>query len=223
VNDTESAEPKGTVTRMEPAGGNRLESGGTITVYTSTGAGVSVQTTQQATEAETTAETETSEAASSEDTSEKMVEVPDIVGKSADAAEQILIAAGFRLGAVHSLHSDETLNTIIRQNPAAGTMMATGSEVSAERSLGPVTYYYEGNVEAPVHEKYIPGMEVQVEFTTADGQVLLQTATTTFPIAVNTHGINASTGTIVWRFTDLLTGETVNPPPSLGVTFTEEP
>ncbi|MBR0173747.1 MAG: Stk1 family PASTA domain-containing Ser/Thr kinase [Lachnospiraceae bacterium] len=221
VNDTESAEPKGTVTRMEPAGGNRLESGGTITVYTSTGAGAPAQT--QATEAETSAETNTSEVAASEDTTEKMVEVPNIVGKSADAAEQILIAAGLRLGAVHSLHSDETLNTIIRQNPAAGTMMATGSEVSAERSLGPVTYYYEGNVEAPVHDRYIPGMEVQIEFTTADGQVLLQTATTTFPVPVNTHGINASTGTIVWRFTDPETGETVNPPPSLGVTFTEEP
>ena len=225
VNDTESSEPKGTVTRMEPAGGNRLESGSTITVYTSTGAGApaQAQNAESDTTAEPAAEASTAGTAGSGDTAEKMVEVPNVVGKSADAAEQILIAAGFRLGAVHSVHSEETLNTIIRQNPAAGTMMATGSEVSAERSLGPVTYYYEGNVEAPVHDKYIPGMEVQVEFTTADGQVLLQTATTTFPIAVNTHGINASTGTIVWRFTDLLTGETVNPPPSLGVTFTEEP
>ena len=87
-------------------------------------------------------------------------------------------------------------------------------------SVGPtaVTYRYNENITAPTEEpEYRDGMSVNITLITADGTQLLNTQTTTFPVATNYSGIKSSMGTIQFRFT-VTTEATTTTDPNTGET-----
>ncbi len=68
------------------------------------------------------------------------VTVPNLVGKTADDAYAAIINANLVVGTMTTAYSDTVAaGNVISQNPAAGTVVATGSAVSYVESLGKST------------------------------------------------------------------------------------
>jgi beta-lactam-binding protein with PASTA domain len=62
-------------------------------------------------------------------------EVPDVVGMTADAAQQMLRAAGFAIRVI-TTHSNEPAGQVFRQTPAAGTDLRKGATIALHVSSG---------------------------------------------------------------------------------------
>ncbi len=62
--------------------------------------------------------------------------VPNVVGNTKEAAEQMLTAASFRVNAAYE-NSSEAANSVIRQDPQAQTSVQKGTTVTIVVSLGP--------------------------------------------------------------------------------------
>ena len=104
--------------------------------------------------------------------------------------------------------------------------MDPGTAVEIKVSKGPEaeTYKYNASIMAPTPEEapdYVAGTEVAITLTTDDGQVLLETKTSSFPQAANYYGLTSSAGTITMTYfvttegtttTDPDTGETITTP-----------
>ena len=104
VDDPASLDPAGTVVAQQPAGGQALLQGATVTLSVSTGQGVTT--------------------------------VPSVVGLDIAAARERLVSLG--LLAVEYAVADATpVGTVVSQDPAAGTSVPVGSEVTLYVSSGP--------------------------------------------------------------------------------------
>lgn len=67
----------------------------------------------------------------------RTVEVPNVVGKSKDAAREELDDAGLRMDVKSQAYSDKMpANTVSDQSPSAGTTVKTGQIVRVSVSLG---------------------------------------------------------------------------------------
>ncbi|MCG3159540.1 MAG: hypothetical protein JMDDDDMK_00529 [Acidobacteria bacterium] len=67
----------------------------------------------------------------------RTVEVPNVVGKSKEAAREELDDAGLRMDVKSSAYNDKApANTISDQSPSAGTTVKTGQIVRVSLSLG---------------------------------------------------------------------------------------
>ena len=220
--DADNIAPRNTVTGQSPAGNERAPSGTEVVLTVSDGTNTPVTSTPEPDPASTGDDATTQDDATTEDSTVRMVAVPELYGKTHDEAKALLISAGL-VGSdtPERIHNEAPEGTVFRQSPVPGTMVESGTEVGMEISLGPVKYMFNGQVEAPPSDRYVPGMEVEVTFTTGDGTVLLQTATTTFPLAVSVDNLTSATGSVIWKFTDPETGEMVDPIPSLSVDFAE--
>jgi serine/threonine-protein kinase len=65
------------------------------------------------------------------------VQVPDVAGKDAATAQQILTAAGFQVVVAPTPNNSVPVNTAIGTDPVAGTKLPPGSAVTLKISSGP--------------------------------------------------------------------------------------
>ena len=225
ADDASSTLSKDVVSRTNPLGGNRAESGSTVTVYVSTGANANAS-------AAATTEVTTAKA-------EGQVTVPNVIGKTSEEAVIILVEAGLQAGNVVETSNEDTNLTglICAQSIAVGTPVSEGTVINMELSTGPakVTYSYTSDIAAPTEgENYTAGLSVHVTLVTSDGTTLLNTTTSDFPIQMNSKGITSPTGTITFVYTatsptttnpetgETTGGETKEVTVTRAVTFTQE-
>ncbi len=154
--------------------------------------------------------------------------VPNLMGLT----EQDGIAAALEAGLTISdeisyvYSSDYAEGLICYQSFSNGSYVDPGTAVEIKVSKGPEaeTYKYNASIMAPTPEEapdYVAGTEVAITLTTDDGQVLLETKTSSFPQAANYYGLTSSAGTITMTYfvttegtttTDPDTGETITTP-----------
>ena len=196
VNAAEAADEnveKGNIISQNPAGGQTAPSGSTITITVSTGP----------------------------DTAGK-VEVPVVTGVPEDEAMAILVSAGLQLGAVTEVPvTDANLRGVVaNQSVEAGTMVDPDTKVDIQIGAQNKTYSYTADIAAPTAAEdaaYVPGTSVYIVIITADGQRLLDTTVTNFPVQVSYTGITSATGTLQMSYTDTTQGS-VTTDPATGAT-----
>ena len=188
--DTDNKEPKDTVVSTSPAAGKKAKSGDTITVYVSDGSNYQASADKE----------------EKEDTEGK-VAVPNVIGMDSEEAVITLIEAGLEEGRTTDVNNDDPNLTgkICAQSVPVGQMVEKGTKIHLEHSIGPanVKYSFKGSIDAPPPGKgYTPGVPVRVTLVGSDGQSLLNTETTEFPIAnLEYNDITAPTGRILYKYT----------------------
>ena len=136
--------------------------------------------------------------------------------------------AGLKIGEeIAYVYSDEyPEGQICYQSYSNGSYVDPGTVMDIKVSKGPEaeTYKCNASITAPTPEEapdYSVGMEVSIRLTADDGQVLLDTRTSSFPQAANYYGLTSSGGTITMTYfvtvegtttTDPETGETITTP-----------
>ncbi|MDE5932523.1 MAG: PASTA domain-containing protein, partial [Lachnospiraceae bacterium] len=171
------------------------------------------------------------------------VRVPNVTGLIEMDGVALLTESGLSVGTITQVNNEDEALTdkICYQSYSEGSWVDSGTVIDLKVSIGPTarTYKFVDNIAAPTEDgEYHDGMNVRVIITAADGQQLLDTQTTSFPLAVNYTGIRAETGVIQFIFTvttnpmtttDPNTGETVivdgtstEKSVTRGVTFVEE-
>ncbi|MGN1148576.1 MAG: Stk1 family PASTA domain-containing Ser/Thr kinase, partial [Lachnospiraceae bacterium] len=197
VNKTESyssSVEKGNVISQSPAGGQKAPVGSVITVNVSLG---------------------------EEDTK---VMVPNLLGVAEDEAVAKLIEAGLAIGSTSEVNSEEyEAGLVCYQSYSYGSFVDPGTTVDMKVSLGPeaVTYKYNASIEGPTPEEapdYVAGASVSVTIVADNGKVLMDTTTTSFPLAVNYNGMTASKGIITFTYT--VTSESTTTTNEAGETIT---
>lgn len=135
------------------------------------------------------------------------IRVPDMLGKTEDEAIAMLVEAGLQVGMVSNVESEDfPADQVCYQSYSVGSFVDQGTSIDIKISMGPkaVTYSYSGNITGPTkaEDPDYNGSKVRVTITTADGGVLLDTETSSFPIAANYNGIKSSSGTITLKYTN---------------------
>ena len=170
---------------------------------------------------------------------EGKAEVPALTGYSKDEALARLVEAGLELGTETEVESidSSTVGLVLFQSVPAGSLVAEGTAIDIQVSKGarPMTYSYNEPIQAPSATEdpnFIPGTEVYVVLTAGNGQKLLDTLTSAFPVPTGFSGLNSSYGTLQMSYvstsqptivTDPDTGEQVmNPGVSEDKTITRE-
>lgn len=158
---------------------------------------------------------------------ETKVRVPNLIGLSEEDGTFEAIEAGLQIGSVSYVYNAEVQEGhICYQSYSHGSYVDPGTSLDIKVSQGaePVTYKCNMSITAPTVEEapdYVAGTEVTIRLETDDGQVLLETTTSTFPQSANYYGLTSSGGTITMTYTvtteggtttDLETGETVSTP-----------
>jgi beta-lactam-binding protein with PASTA domain len=115
-----SAKPAGTVVAQKPAAGKEVDKGSTVTLNVSTGTASTTPTTTTAPATTTAAN----------------VKVPHATGLAQTAALRQLNTLGLRPQVVYR-QSDQPVNQVLQQSPAAGSSLARNSAVSLVVSAGP--------------------------------------------------------------------------------------
>ncbi len=134
------------------------------------------------------------------------VRVPNLIGLSEQDGTVEAIEAGLTVGSVTYIYSDEVGEGMIcYQSYSHGSYVDQGTSIDIKVSQGAakVTYKCNANITAPTTSEapdYVSGTEVSIQLTTDDGQVLLDTKTTSFPQAANYYGLSASGGTITMTY-----------------------
>ena len=144
------------------------------------------------------------------------IRVPDLMGKEEDEAIAMLVEAGLPLGTVGKINNEDfPAGQVCYQSYSVGSFVNPRTLIDIKISLGgkAATYSYNGSITSPRDEdpEYDSNQTtVKVKIVTADGTVLLDTKTKTFPIAVNHRGIQSPTGTVILEYTKKATvsGET---------------
>lgn len=138
------------------------------------------------------------------------IRVPDLMGKEEDEAVAILVESGLPVGTVGRVtNEDFPENQVCYQSYSVGSFVDPGTPIDLKISMGgkAATYSYSGNITGPTREEdpdyNSEGTTVKVTIVTADGTKLLDTQTTSFPVAVNYSGIKSSTGKITFQYTNV--------------------
>ncbi len=149
---------------------------------------------------------------------EKKVSVPKLVGLEEADGTFAAIEADLEIGSVAEVYSSEfPEGYICYQSYSEGTYVDPGTAIDIKVSMGAgeVTYKCNASITAPTVEEapdYVSGTEVSIKLVTDDGQVLLDTRTSTFPQAANYYGLTASGGTITMTYKVIVLGTpVVNP------------
>lgn len=173
----------------------------------------------------------------SQGSEENKVRVPNVIGMTEMDATALLTESDLVVGTVTEEENEDPALTdkVCYQSYSMGSYVDKGTTVDLRVSIGPSqgTYSYSEGITAPTEDAdYQNGMEVNVIVTTADGTQLLNTQTTTFPVAANYTGIKSPNGVITFTFTverqettttDPETGETVTIPGSSEVKTVHRP
>ncbi|MCR5476555.1 MAG: Stk1 family PASTA domain-containing Ser/Thr kinase [Lachnospiraceae bacterium] len=130
------------------------------------------------------------------------IQVPNLVGLTEDAAKSTLTGVGLAVGEISYVFSNEIPNGVVcAQTQGTDQYLDTGSQVSFQVSKGPQqkTYKADLSIGAPTVEEapdYISGTEVLLKLVGADGAVILETRTSTFPFTANYTGLTSASGTL---------------------------
>lgn len=159
--------------------------------------------------------------------------VPNLLGSSEQEGIASAQEAGLRIGEeiAYVYNSEYREGEICYQSYSSGSYVDPGTVLEIKVSKGEEpsapaqpTYKCNASIMAPTAEEapdYVSGTEVHLTLVTDDGQVLLDTRTSSFPQAANYYGLSVSGGTITMVYTvtsegtttvDPETGETVNTP-----------
>lgn len=173
------------VISQNPESGTRAPKGSAVTIVVSTGA------------------------------EDSKIRVPDLMGKAEDEAVAMLVEAGLPVGTVGQINNEDfPEGQVCYQSYSVGSFVDPGTPIDIKISMGgkAATYTYSGNITGPTREEdpdyNTEGTTVKVTIVTADGTKLLDTQTTSFPVAVNYSGIKSSTGTITFEYTNVKRVET---------------
>jgi len=137
---------------------------------------------------------------------EDKVRVPDVMGKTLDAAKAELTEAGITVGTVEEVYSATVeAGFVCGQSYPVGSYIDKNVVVNLQISKGykPATYAFKGEIAAPSQEEapeYQAGNVVDVSLVTSEGKVLLSTTTSSFPIAVDYTGITSGSGIITMTY-----------------------
>ena len=130
------------------------------------------------------------------------IRVPNLIGLSEQDGTVEAIEAGLTVGSVTYIYSDEVGEGMIcYQSYSHGSYVEQGTSIDIKVSQGAqkVTYKCNVSIAAPTTSEapgYVSGMEVSIKLVTDDNNVLLDTKTSTFPVATNFNGMTASGGTL---------------------------
>ena len=177
---------KGSIVSQSPEAGQAAPSGSTISIIISSGPAT-----------------------------EGRVKVPTLTGLPEEDATAVLIENKLSVGEVKQVEvTDPNLKGLVSsQSVAADTYVEEGTAVNLE--IGKMSdqeqaqpevssYSYTEAIGAPTASEapdYVPGTQVYVVLISADGQKLLDTVTTGFPIQTGFTGIAAPTGTLQMSYT----------------------
>lgn len=157
------------------------------------------------------------------------IKMPDVVGMTEMDATVLLTEQGLTVRMVEDVNHDDVnlIGKVVYQSFSVGTYVEKGAEVDLKVSIGPEagSFSYNANIESPILEdaQYKSGTSTLVVLTTAEGQELLRTTTSSFPVAVNYSGIKGNGIGVVTFVYDVTTdtsnttneaGETVSVPGS---------
>lgn len=149
---------------------------------------------------------------------EKKVSVPNLIGLTEEDGTFTAIEAGLEIANIARVYSAEVAEGYIcYQNYSAGSYVdeGTGLDIKVSLGAGEVTYKCNASITAPTPEEapdYVSGSEVSVKMVTDDGQILLDTKTSSFPRAANYYGLTSSGGTITMTYKVAVSGmPAVNP------------
>ncbi len=146
---------------------------------------------------------------------ENMVKMPNLIGRDEMDATVILTEAGLSVGSVTRVyHSEVTEDLVCYQEYSQGVYLEKGTGVDIMISRGPEKVAYKCNIsiEAPTPEEapdYVEGNVIQVTLMADDRKILLDTNTTSFPVAANAYGIATPAGTITFYYTITTPGATI--------------
>ncbi len=149
---------------------------------------------------------------------ETKVRVPNLIGLSEEDGTFEAIEAGLQIGSVSYVYNAEVQEGhICYQSYSHGSYVDPGTSLDIKVSQGaePVTYKCNMSITAPTVEEapdYVAGTEVTIRLETDDGQVLLETTTSTFPQSANYYGLTSSGGTITMTYTVTTQGGTTTDP-----------
>ena len=149
---------------------------------------------------------------------ETKVRVPNLIGLSEEDGTFEAIEAGLEIGSVSYVYNAEVQEGhICYQSYSHGSYVDPGTSLDIKVSQGaePVTYKCNMSITAPTVEEapdYVAGTEVTIRLETDDGQVLLETTTSTFPQSANYYGLTSSGGTITMTYTVTTEGGTTTNP-----------
>ena len=173
------------VISQNPESGTRAPKGSAVTIVVSTGA------------------------------EDSKIRVPDLMGKEEDEAVAMLVEAGLPVGTVGQINNEDfPEGQVCYQSYSVGSFVDPGTPIDIKISMGgkAATYTYSGNITGPTREEdpdyNTEGTTVKVTIVTADGTKLLDTQTTSFPVAVNYSGIKSPTGIITFEYTNVKRVET---------------
>ncbi len=134
------------------------------------------------------------------------VRVPNLIGLSEQDGTVEAIEAGLTVNSVTYIYSDEVGEGMIcYQSYSHGSYVDQGTSIDIKVSQGAqkVTYKCNVSIAAPTTSEapgYVSGMEVSIKLVTDDNNVLLDTKTSTFPVATNFNGMTASGGTLTMTY-----------------------
>ncbi|MDD3368074.1 MAG: Stk1 family PASTA domain-containing Ser/Thr kinase [Lachnospiraceae bacterium] len=166
----------GKVISQDPAAGEKAPSGSAVTIHVSQG---------------------------SEDSKSR---VPEVMGLTEMDAVAALVEAGLQVGTVNPVYSEDTEEGLIcYQSYTVGSYVDPGTYIDLRVSLGKeaATYSYSASITGPTAEEdgsFKEGTQVSITLVTADGKQLLQTNTSSFPVAVNFTHIASATGTLTMTY-----------------------
>ncbi|MBE5866386.1 MAG: Stk1 family PASTA domain-containing Ser/Thr kinase [Lachnospiraceae bacterium] len=149
---------------------------------------------------------------------QKKIAVPKLVGLPEEDGTFTLIEAGLEIGSIAEVYTSEVpVGYICYQSYSEGTYVDPGTAIDIKVSMGPgeASYKCNASITAPTFEEapeYVAGSEVSIKLVTDDGQVLLDTRTSTFPQAANYYGLTASGGTITITYKVVVMGEPIYDP-----------
>ncbi|MBQ7360324.1 MAG: Stk1 family PASTA domain-containing Ser/Thr kinase [Lachnospiraceae bacterium] len=143
------------------------------------------------------------------------VRVPNLMGCEEDEAIAILIENNLAVGDIGQMNS-ETVEEgkVCYQSHSYGAFVERGTAIDFKISMGfaTVTYRLNAGIAAPTVDEapdYVPGSEVRVVITAADGKIVMDKLTTSFPMSANASGIASSVGTITFTYTVTSEGEII--------------
>ena len=122
------------------------------------------------------------------------VRMPDVLGKSQEAAASMLEESGLVVGNVEDSYSSEyPAGQICYQSYSSGTSVGQGTIVDLKVSIGSETATYSCNLSIQAPSDYIGG-NAEVILTTADGatQLWYSQNVTSFPVSINLSGFTSS-------------------------------
>ena len=179
---------KGLVITQSPAGGTKAPKGSVITVTVSLGK------------------------------EEKKIRMPNLIGLTEEDGTFEAIELGLQIGSVSYVYSSEVAKDhICYQSYSHGTYVDEGTAIDIKVSMGAeqATYRCNASITAPTVTEapdYVAGTEVSIKLVTDDGEVLLDTRTSSFPRAANYYGLSASGGTITMTYKVTTAGNTTTDP-----------